>query len=235
MRLAATATATALALALVLTGSAGAHDPAAHHEAPQVTGPADAYAFPLAAPGSYRLPPIRPAADATLLDETGAERALHDLFDGRITVLAFIYTRCGDVCPLASRGMADLQALAAHDADVAAELQLVTLSFDPAYDTPARMADYAASLRRSDPAAPTWLFLTAPDEAAIRPVVEAYRQPVARKADPDDAFGPFSHLLRVFLIDGGGVVRNIYSADFLDPRLVLNDVRTLRLERATPG
>jgi protein SCO1 len=40
--------------------------------------------------------------------------------------------------------------------------------------------------------------------------------------------------LRVFLIDAGGTVRNIYSLDFLDPNLVLGDVRTLLMER-TPG
>jgi len=230
MRLAATA----LALVLTLAASAHAHDPGEHDVHP-ITGPADAYAFPLAAPGSYRLPPIRPAADATLLDETGAVRSLHALFEGRITVLAFIYTRCGDVCPLASLRLADLQALAARDRDLAAELQLISLSFDPGYDTPARMADYAASLRRPGATAPDWHFLTAADEAAIRPVVEAYRQPVARKADPEDGAGPFSHLLRVFLIDGRGVVRNIYSADFLDPRLVLNDVRTLRRDAEAQG
>lgn len=230
MRLAATA----LALVMTLAASADAHDPG-QHDAHPITGPADAYAFPLAAPGSYRLPPIRPAADATLLDETGAARSLHALFEGRITVLAFIYTRCGDVCPLASLRLADLQALAARDPELAAELQLISLSFDPGYDTPARMADYAASLRLGEPAAPRWHFLTAPDEAAIQPVLEAYRQPVARKADPDDAAGPFSHLLRVFLIDERGVVRNIYSADFLDPRLVLNDVRTLRQDAAARG
>jgi hypothetical protein len=31
----------------------------------------------------------------------------------------------------------------------------------------------------------------------------------------------------VFLIDEAGVVRNIYSMDFLDPQLVLGDIRTL--------
>jgi cytochrome oxidase Cu insertion factor (SCO1/SenC/PrrC family) len=222
----------ALALAgVAAAGAALAHEPG-QHTGRQVTGPADAYAFELAAPGTYRLPPIRAAADATLLDETGRAVSLHELFDGRITVLAFIYTRCGDVCPLASMRMADLQTLAAGDAASAERLQLISLSFDPVYDTPDRMAEYAAALRGGDPAAPDWLFLTAADAASIAPVVEAYRQPVGKKADTDDPLGPYTHLLRVFLIDAQGVVRNIYSADFLDPRLVLNDVKTLRRQAA---
>jgi len=221
-------------LGLVLAGVASAHEPV-EHRAHAITGPADAYAYELAAPGTYRLPPIRPAADARLLDETGRAVSLHELFAGRITALAFIYTRCGDVCPWASVRMADLQRLAAGDPALAHDLSLVSVSFDPAYDTPARMADYAASFRLAEVAAPRWAFLTAADGAAIAPVTEAYRQPVAAKRDADDPLGPFSHLLRVFLIDGEGVVRNIYSADFLDPRLVLNDVRTLRLAAASDG
>jgi protein SCO1 len=38
------------------------------------------------------------------------------------------------------------------------------------------------------------------------------------------------HILRVFLIDREGRIRNIYSSATLDPRLVLADVKTLLLE-----
>jgi protein SCO1/2 len=41
-------------------------------------------------PGSYSLPPIEPAADGRVLDETGAGRSLRALFDSKITVMAFI-------------------------------------------------------------------------------------------------------------------------------------------------
>ncbi len=219
----------AAVVALAAGGAALAHDGDPH---PAIAGPADAYVFPLAAPGTYRLPPIRPAADASLLDEDGRAASLHGVFQNHLTVLAFVYTRCGDLCPLASLRLADLQALAAHDADVAPHLRLVSLSFDPAYDTPERMAEQAASYRDPAVTAPSWTFLTAADEATIAPVLLAYDQAVARRADPTAAPGPLAHVLRVFLIDEHAVVRNIYSADFLDPRLVLNDLRTLRMAGA---
>jgi len=41
------------------------------------------------------------------------------------------------------------------------------------------------------------------------------------------------HILRVFLIDRDGRIRNIYSSATLDPRLVLADVKTLLLEEKT--
>lgn len=229
--------------ALLAAAPAAAHDAGAHAApvvspvvssivspvvTPVVSGPADGWAFPLAAPGTYGLPPIRAAADAALVDDRGAPVSLAGLYEGRITVLAFMYTRCGDVCPMASMRMADLQMLAGADPETARALRLVSLSFDPAHDRPAVLADYAATFR--EPHAPDWLFLTAQSEAAMAPILAAYGQPVSRKADQSDPTGPFSHLLRVFLIDGQGVIRNIYSADFLDPRLVLNDARTLLME-----
>ena len=37
-------------------------------------------------------------------------------------------------------------------------------------------------------------------------------------------------MLKVFLLDRGNHVRNIYSVGFLNPELVLNDLRTLVME-----
>jgi protein SCO1/2 len=43
-------------------------------------------------------------------------------------------------------------------------------------------------------------------------------------------------VLKVFLLDGEGRVRNVYSVGMLDATLVLNDLRTLLLEGArSPG
>jgi cytochrome oxidase Cu insertion factor (SCO1/SenC/PrrC family) len=202
----------------------------AHEPAVKIEGPADAYVYELAAPGSYELPRIRKAAGAELLDETGKAIGLGDLYKGRLTILTFMYLRCGDVCPLAMTRMADLQVLAAEDPTLAKRLQIISLSFDPAYDTPARMAEHGQAMRLPDAAAPEWLFLTSKSDAAIAPVLKAYNQPVGRKADPDDPSGPLAHLLRAFLVDDEGYIRNIYSADFLDPRLLMNDLKTLQME-----
>ena len=217
----------AVALAVLTPVTALAHDPA-----PKVAieGPADAYVYELAAPGSYDLPRIREAADAALLDENGQPVDLAGLYKDRLTIIAFMYLRCGDVCPLAMTRMADLQMLAADDPALSQKLQLISLSFDPAYDTPARMAEHGQAMRLPDAAAPDWLFLTSESEAVLAPVLKAYNQPVGRKADPDDPSGPLSHLLRVFLVDGDGTIRNIYSADFLDPRLLMNDLKTLLMQ-----
>ena len=51
------------------------------------------------------------------------------------------------------------------------------------------------------------------------------------KKNPNDPTGPLNHILRVFLIDRDGNIRNMYSSGTLDVRLVLADVKTLLAEQ----
>lgn len=204
------------------------------HEAglarPELSIPRTAdYDYDPPALGSYALPSIEPAGDGRVLDETGAERSLRAFLVGKITVMAFIYTRCGDVCPEATMLLHELHGIASEDPTLRNDLQLITISFDPEHDTPEVMALHADALGHASESA-AWQFLTTSDDAALRPILNAYDQPIGQKTDPDDPLGPLAHQLRVFLIDPQGAVRNIYSVGFLDPRLVMTDVRTLLLE-----
>jgi protein SCO1/2 len=216
----------ALLLALPAAGAA-AHE---GHKPLPGAGAAASYAFPIPKPGTYGLPPIKPAGGGPVIDETGRRHDLAELLRGGTTVLAFIYTRCGDICPAATLDMSRLQDLAAKDPGVSDRMRLVTMSFDPEHDTPEVMREYAAQWRSAGHARPEWLFLTAPDRETLAPVLAAYNQAVDRKPDAASPGGPLNHIFRAFLIDRKGLIRNIYSLDFFDPKLVLNDVRTLLLE-----
>ncbi len=222
--------ATILALSAYLAGSCLAHD--GHETAgSHASGPAVNYAFPLPEPGSYSLPPIRAAAGGSVLTADGEAADLAEFVRDRITVFSFIYTRCADVCPLATMQLAELREHARSFPELDGRLRLVSMSFDPDHDTPAVMEDYGRAWRDDADGGAEWLFLTAPDQAALGAVLRAYDQAVDPKPDPDDPGGGLSHILRVFLIDETGMVRNIYSMDFLDPDLVLADIRTLIGER----
>jgi cytochrome oxidase Cu insertion factor (SCO1/SenC/PrrC family) len=94
------------------------------------------------------------------------------------------------------------------------------------------MAEYGASLGPEKDGC-DWRFLTTSGVKELEPILESYGQRVDRKRNPDDPLGPFYHVLRVFLIDGSGMIRNIYSFGFLDPRLLMADIRTLLLEENT--
>ena len=180
-------------------------------------------------PGSYRLPVVKPAGDGAVIDAAGASRRLRDVLAGRITVLSFVYTRCSDAngCPLATAVLYQLHGATAGDPELARNLRLVTLSFDPGHDTPATMARYSRVAATQETRSP-WEFLTTASERQLAPILAAYGQLVQRPPGP--AAAAPTHLLRVYLIDRQQRIRNIYGLDFLDPRLLLGDVRTLLLE-----
>jgi len=183
-------------------------------------------------PGSYQLPPIKAAGDGWVLDTRGQRLRLHQVMDGHIMVLAFIYTRCSDPqgCPLSMTLLYDLLRVSRQDPAIGANLQLVALSFDPGHDPPEVMAEYAGEEQGKGANRSQLGFLTTKSRADLEPILEAYDQPIGRKPDAADPFGPYTHQLRVFLIDRQARIRNIYSLGFLDPRLVITDVRTLLLE-----
>ena len=202
-----------------------------HHKAadkPQVLAPGySALTFPAPAAGSYALPSLGAAADAVLLDSSGAPVSLHALYDDKTVVLSFIYTSCPDVngCPLATFVLSQVQKrLSSHDS-LAGEVRLVSVSFDPVNDSPEVMADYGRSFRRHDI---DWRFLTSGSDARLAPVLDDYDQAVIRDIGPDgEPIGTMSHILRVFLIDRDKNIRNIYSPSFLHPDILLADILTV--------
>ena len=188
------------------------------------------------APGSYKLPIVKRAADGEVLDSDGRPLRLSELTHGRVTVMSFIYTRCAaaKACPMATGVLMQLHRLSAEDEALAKHLRLVSISFDPSADTPSRMAAYSA-LADSSKSAAEWRFITTASQAKLKPILDAYGQAVDRKKNPNDPTGPLNHTLRVFLIDRDGNIRNIYSSGTLDVRLVLADVKTLLAEQPRQG
>jgi len=103
------------------------------------------YDYDAPQPGSYQLPVVSRAADGALLDSDGKSLNLRDLTHGRITVLSFIYTRCAatKACPYAVGVLNQLHLLSMDDQALAKNMRLVSMSFDPEYDSPRRLAAYS--------------------------------------------------------------------------------------------
>ena len=113
-------------------------------------------------------PPVKNAGDATVLREgdrvpnfafvaqTGDTLKLAEL-PGESVLLTFIYTRCPlpTFCPLMSRRFAALQPRLREIAGD--DVHLLSISFDPSYDTPAVLRDYAS---RYTDRLDTWTFAT---------------------------------------------------------------------------
>jgi protein SCO1/2 len=181
--------------------------------------------------GTYSLQHIQAAADGELLDASGRSRRLATLTHGRITLLTFFYTYCTDPlgCPYAFGLMSALRDRILADAELRGNVRFVSISFDPMHDSPRQLAAYARGL----PADPRfeWDFLTARSMAALQPLLQDFGQDVRIERDPAGRpVRAINHMLKLFLIDASGTVREIYALDYLQPEVMLNDIRTLRME-----
>ncbi|MCI1191020.1 SCO family protein [Calidifontimicrobium sp. SYSU G02091] len=219
----------AAALLALAAGSA----PAAQYEPGKglVARPQQDFVAP--APGTYRLPPIQQAADGWVLDGDWLPRRLSRYTRGALTLLSFVYTYCIDPigCPLAFETFVDLRERVRADPLLKGRVRLVSLSFDPTHDTPAQMQLYGGAYAR-DRDVP-WAFLTTYSVRFLKPILDGFGQDVEVELDADgQPTRTLTHLLKVFLIDERGRVREIYSAAFLQPEVMLNDLRTLALESA---
>src|SRR6266581_1577629 len=111
-----------------------------------------------------------------------------------------------NACPYATGVLSQLHRASLDDETLARSLRLVSLSFDPEYDTPERLADYA-EVMRDEKSGCEWRFATAKSQADLESVLNAYGQAVDKRQNPADPQGPLYHILRVFLIDREGRIR----------------------------
>ena len=183
--------------------------------------------------GTYDLPKIRAATGGAILDTTGKSLDLGDLLGEKITVLSFIYRTCDDVngCPLSTMVLNRLAGKVKEHPRLTGDLRLLTLSFDPEFDTPAVMKKFGEGIKGSSSSkgsAPDWQFLTSSSDQAIQPILDAYQQSVIPDMQTQaDGRKKYSHILRVYLIDRKKQIRNIYNVSFLHPDILINDVLTL--------
>lgn len=206
--------------ALAWPASALAHEA---HDAP----PAPPARFEAPTPGSYELPAIDHVSQHQLLGTRGAAEPLLRLKRGELALISFVYLQCGETCPLATAMLHRLDGELAQDPALAQRVELVTVSFDPQRDTPQQMR----ALRERLAPRGRWRFLTAASASALRPVLADFGQDAVWIPGGENAPDSLRHVLKVFVVDSEGAVRQIYSTGFLDVRLVLADLRTLLLAR----
>jgi cytochrome oxidase Cu insertion factor (SCO1/SenC/PrrC family) len=223
------------ALMLVCVKAYGA---APHHQPAQAVPLAPGYGpldYDLPPAGSYERPRLGPAQDGPVIDAKGQNTSLHQLMDGHITLLSFIYTSCSDVngCPLASFVLNRVFKRLADDPRLSDKVQLLSLSFDRINDTPTVLSNYAARFEAKNH--PNWRFLTTPSDAALREILSDYNQFIIEDTNEQgEKIGSISHLLRVYLIDTDRQIREIYSVSFLHPDILIQDILTIDQQPEQP-
>ncbi|HKX27305.1 MAG TPA: SCO family protein [Blastocatellia bacterium] len=115
--------------------------------------------------------------DVTVRDQDGREiRFYSDLVKGKIVAINFIFTTCTTICPPLGATFAKLQR--SIDPGQASEVRLISISVDPAVDTPERLKAWS----RKFGAPPGWTLVTG-DKAELDRLLRALGGYAARKED----------------------------------------------------
>lgn len=165
---------------------------------------------------SVELEPLFETPDFSLQDCSGSTISKEDLA-GSIWVVDFIFTRCGGPCPLMTQRMRSLQKSLARQGLLSAPspVKLVSISVDPAYDTPEVLKEYGESWEVD---LNSWLFLTGPPERTLELIRDGFKiAATGQGASSSNQMPSIIHSTNFLLVDQRGWVRSIFHLD--DPRL----------------
>lgn len=216
-----------LAAALALSASAGAAPQPSIQSEAAVPVRAEATAAPVPAPAplekaratagldmdqALRVSQAalgRQVGDYAFFDREGRRVRLAD-YRGKPLVVNFVYTGCSQVCPVATRFLA--QAIQnAQQALGPGKFNAVTIGFNVPFDTPLAMKNFAA---RHGVSLPDWEFLS-PNRETVAALTADFGFSYALTA------GGFDHITQLTLVDPQGrIVRQIYGDGFELPLLV---------------
>ena len=141
------------------------------------------------------LPKLFPVPNASLVSDAGKPVQL-DANKGYVTVYDFIFTNCAGSCPMMTRTMQ----LVTKKIDRTLPVRFVSISVDPARDTPAVLNEYARRVRNNDA---RWTFLTGDPQTVTRLSVDGFK--LAAGTDT------LLHSAKFAIADKTGTIREYYS------------------------
>ncbi len=165
---------------------------------------------PISSDQPPQLKPGDPLPDGDLLAENGRTIQLSD-FKGKALAFTFFFTRCPlpNYCPLMNHNFAQTRQLLLSTPGAPANWQLLSLSFDSAFDRPENLASYAGFYRGKNP--DRWLF------ASTTPATLARLGPAIGLMVMGQDAG-ISHNLRTVVVDPQGRLYCQFNDNLWTPR-----------------
>ncbi|MDQ3799795.1 MAG: SCO family protein, partial [Acidobacteriota bacterium] len=146
--------------------------------------------------------------DFTLTNQDGKRFSLKD-YRGKALAVTFIYAQCPlpDYCIKMSTSFSDI-ANQVRDSDLKDKIRLLSISFDPARDTPEKLRQYGQGYLGKDapPDFTVWQLAVGSDKE-VRAVADFFG--LRYEIDPNDKT-QFSHSLRTAVIAPDGKVTKIF-------------------------
>ncbi len=149
-------------------------------------------------------------------------------YRGRALALTFIYTRCPmpDQCTLMSNNFATIDQELQKQPEVYAKTHLLTISFDPEYDSPKVLRSYGASHtgRYTDETFQHWEFATGSADE-VKGVAQFFG--LRYFHDTESGQDQVLHSLRTVVIGPDGKLFKLYRGNEWKPAEIVGDLQSL--------
>ena len=150
--------------------------------------------------------------DFTLTNQDGKRIAIKD-FRGKATAITFTYSRCPlpNYCILMSKNFSDLANQLNDNADLKDKIRLLSISFDPATDTPAKLKEYGRGYlgKTSKTDFTVWQLATGTDKE-VKSIADFFG--LRYEVDQNDKT-QFNHSLRTVVVAPDGKVRKVFAGN----------------------
>ena len=172
---------------------------------------------------AMEIPVIGSVPEFSLTEAGGTAVRRADLL-GKVWVASFLFTRCGEACPMMMRHEVSLLA----DLPLRDDLRLVSFSVDPDWDVHKVLTDYAHTFGADRT---RWMFLTGDKKQIYHLTIDGFRLG-AQEADPAKEM-PILHSTKLVLVDRHGAIRGYYdSSDEAELSKLVRDARRVLAERS---
>ena len=163
----------------------------------------------------HMLMPGEKVPDVPLVNQDGQTIHLKD-FSGKAVLVTFIYTRCPvpTFCPRLSSQFARIHNELKTTPDDYSKTQLLTISFDPKYDTPAVLRKYGLAYLEGDASGFSQWDFASTKEADMRRLAQAFG------LDYQEQDNQISHTMDIALIAPDGTLVKSWSTEWTSDELL---------------
>ena len=157
----------------------------------------------------------------TLRNQNNREIHMHD-YRGKALLLTFIYTRCPvpDFCTLMSDNFAQIDRALGQDPQLYEKTHLLSISIDPAYDTPEVLKSYGAAHteRYENETFAHWEFAGGTTEQ-VKKIAAYFGLTYFPEKDQ------IIHALRTIIVSPEGKIARVYSGNGWKPEEVVDEMK----------
>ncbi len=161
----------------------------------------------------------------SLLDQDSVDVKFPEMIKGKPAIVGYIFTNCPDICPLTTNNMRLIKEEAEKEG--LANVEYVSISFDPRNDSPAVLKKYA---EYRDILSDNWHFLSGEKsaiDALMKRIGIVYVPSDSTILPSGEVIYYYVHTDRISLYDSDGRIRKHYPGSTINIDEIIADLKTI--------